>query len=219
MEKEKIRGGSGGLSRGLSLRAAPASFSAMPPFIVTPEPRRGESQQMLAEPEQERFTRLWTEAQPAVAGYVHALIRDGTAAKDIVQETALVLLRRFREYDATRPFLPWALGVARFQVLGFRRDAARSLITYDTDLFERFTGMWAELAPRVSDEAAALQTCLEKLAARSRQVVHLRYFEALNSDEIAQRLGANSGSIRVMLQRIREQLRKCVERQLGGQAI
>jgi RNA polymerase sigma-70 factor, ECF subfamily len=173
---------------------------------------------MLDPQAQERFTRLWTDAQPAVAGYVHSVVRDSAAAKDIVQETALVLLRRFAEFDATRPFLPWALGVAKFQILGHRRDAARSLVTFDTTLFESFTEMWAELAPRMSDEAAALQTCLDKLADRGRHLVHLRYFETLSSDEIARRIGSNSGSIRVMLQRIRDQLRKCVERQLGRPA-
>lgn len=173
---------------------------------------------MLSARDQERFTRLWTEAQPAVAGYVHATVRDVAAAKDIVQETALVLLRRFGEYDAARPFLPWALGVARFQILGFRRDEVRSPVTFDSELFDRFTSLWAELAPRISDEGAALQTCLEKLAHRSREVVHLRYFEALSSDDIARRLGSNPGSIRVLLQRTREQLRKCVERQLGASA-
>jgi RNA polymerase sigma-70 factor, ECF subfamily len=169
---------------------------------------------MLSQPEQERFTRLWTDAQPAVANYVHALIRDPAGAKDLIQETALVLLRRFPEYDEQRPFLPWALGVARFQVLGYRRDAARSLVTFDDDLLEQFTGTWAEVAPGLSDEAVALQTCVERLAQRARQLVHWRYFDALGSEEIAQRIGSNPGTVRVTLQRIREQLRKCVERQL-----
>lgn len=168
--------------------------------------------------QQERFTRLWTEAQPAVAGYVHACVRDVAAAQDLVQETAIVLLRRFAEYDERRPFLAWALGVARFQVLGFRRDAGRSLVTFDTELFDRFTALWGELAPHLSEEQAALQVCLEKLAQRARQAIHLRYYEGLCSEEIATRLGSRAGAVRVLLQRVREQLRTCIERQLQRSA-
>ena len=158
--------------------------------------------------------RLWTSAQPAVANYVHALVREHGAAKDVLQETALVLFRRFAEYDGQRPFVAWALGIARFQVMGLQRDAARSVITFDDEVLARFTETWAELAPAASDRAAALQTCIERLAAHARRLVQLRYFEELNAEVIAKRLGSNGPAVRVTLQRIREQLRACVERQL-----
>jgi len=45
---------------------------------------------MLNEQAQERFMRLWADVQPAVANYIHAVLRDPVAAKDLVQETALV---------------------------------------------------------------------------------------------------------------------------------
>ena len=74
---------------------------------------------------------------------------------------------------------------------------------------------WAEVAPQISDEEAALHTCLEKLARHARDVVQMRYFDSLDSLEIAQRLGSTAGAVRVILLRIRAQLRECVERQLG----
>ena len=169
---------------------------------------------MLSESDQERFMRLWTSAQPAVAHYVHALVRDQGAAKDVLQETALVIFRRFADYDGQRPFLAWALGIARFQVMGLRRDAARSPVAFDDALLAQFTDTWAELAPVASDRGAALQSCIERLAAHARRLVQLRYFEDLTAAQIAHRLGGNGPAVRVSLQRIREQLRTCVERQL-----
>jgi RNA polymerase sigma-70 factor (ECF subfamily) len=169
---------------------------------------------MLSEVEQERFLRLWAEAQPAVAAFVHALVRDSTAAKDVLQETALVLFRRFGDYDGGRPFLAWALGVAKFQVLGFQRDEARSLVTFDTELFNRFTEAWAEQAPATSEQSAALEVCLERMGARPRQLLRWRYSEDLKSEEIARRLGTQAAAVRVALQRLREKLRLCVEKQM-----
>ena len=78
---------------------------------------------MLKEQEQLRFMRLWTAAQPAVSGYVRSLVRDRAVADEVLQETSLVLFRRFEEYDEQRPFVAWALGIARFQVLSLNRDA------------------------------------------------------------------------------------------------
>ena len=48
---------------------------------------------MLDESDQDRFIQLWTTAQPAVAGYIRAVVRDTATAKDLLQETALVLLK------------------------------------------------------------------------------------------------------------------------------
>jgi RNA polymerase sigma-70 factor, ECF subfamily len=170
---------------------------------------------MLTDEQQERFTRLWTEVQPSVSGYVHAMVRDDAVAKDIVQETALALLRKFPAFDAQREFLPWALGAAKFEILGHRRDAGRCRVVFDDALLEQMTASWAEVAPQISDEEAALHTCLEKLARHARDVVQMRYFDSLDSLEIAQRLGSTAGAVRVILLRIRAQLRECVERQLG----
>jgi RNA polymerase sigma-70 factor (ECF subfamily) len=169
---------------------------------------------MLNDLEQERFVRLWADAQPAVAAFVHAAIRESAAAKDVLQGTALALFRRFPEYDGARPFLAWALGVAKFQVLGFQRDEARSLIVFDTELLDKFTEAWAEQAPAVTQQSAALEFCLERMPARPRQILRWRYFEDLKSDEIARRLGSQSAAVRVTLQRLREQLRACVEKQM-----
>ncbi len=172
---------------------------------------------MLNQQEQERFVRLWADVQPAVENYVRTLIRDPVSAKDLLQETALVLFRRFKEYDGQWPFLGWALGVARLQVLSFHRDEARSFVTFDTELLDCFTESWAQIAHQSHEKAAALELCLERLGAVPKELLRLRYFEDLNSDEIAERLGRRAGAIRVTLQRIREQLRLCVEHRLRAE--
>ena len=162
----------------------------------------------------ERFTRLWTKAQPVVSHYVHSMVRDSAAAKDVVQTTAIALLRKFALYDPTRDFLPWAIGVAKFEVLSYRRDHARAVVHFHSDLMDQLTEQWVEVAEEMSDQAAALQDCIKKLPEKSRQLVRLKYLEGLNSRELACRLNRKAGSIRVTLQRIREQLGVCVEKQM-----
>lgn len=172
---------------------------------------------MLSDSNQENFTRLWTEAQPSVSRYIASVVRDHSVLKDIVQGTALVLLKKFPDYDPARPFLPWALGVAKFQILGYQRDSARSLVRFDSELLDRYTESWAQVEPEISDEASALKECLKGVSGKSREVVQLRYFEDLASPEIADRLGLKPGNVRVMLQRVREELRQCVERRMRAE--
>lgn len=172
---------------------------------------------MLNEEQQEQFTRLWTEVQPSVAGYVHAVVRDVHVAKDLVQETALVLLRKFGQWDSSRAFLPWALGVAKLQILAHHRDAGRSRLVFDDKLLDAITESWGMVTAEMSDEQVALHECLEKLAPHAREVVRLRYYEDLQAAQIASRLGSTAGAVRILLLRIREQLRTCVERHLHSE--
>jgi RNA polymerase sigma-70 factor (ECF subfamily) len=169
---------------------------------------------MLDQNQQERFMRLWTIHQPGVANYLHALVRDRAAAEDLLQETALLIFRRFAEYDEQRPFVAWALGIARFKVLGMRRDKARCRVIFDDEALEKFTESWAEQASEPTARSEALESCIGKLADHAQRVVRLRYFEDMTADQIAAKLGGNGGSIRVTLQRIRTQLRECIDRQL-----
>lgn len=167
---------------------------------------------------QEQFTRLWTEALPTVAGYVLAVVRDSHVAKDLVQETALVLLRKFEEWDSSREFLPWALGVAKLEILAHRRDTGRSRVIFDDALLDAITTSWAKIATAVDDEQAALRDCLEKLAPHAREIVRLRYYDELKTPQIAEQLGSTAGAVRIALMRIREQLQSCVERQLRSES-
>ena len=165
--------------------------------------------------------RLWTGHQASVANYVHALVRDRSTAEDLLQEIALLAFRKFSEYDVQRPFVAWVLGIARFKIMGLRRDAARNRLVFDDKALETFTEQWAQQSLGRPERVEALDECLDQLANHAQNVVKLRYFEDLTAEQMAEKLGANSGSIRVTLQRIRTQLRECIERKMrleGGMA-
>ncbi|EMI55680.1 sigma-70 family RNA polymerase sigma factor [Rhodopirellula sallentina] len=176
---------------------------------------------MLEEDQQVRFTKLWTDAQPTVSRYVSSLVRDQWAVRDIVQNTSLVLLKKFPEYDESRPFLPWAIGLAKFEVLSHHRDTARNRLICDTEFVELYTQKWAEIAPQLGDEAAALRHCIDELNGRPRTIVSLRYVEGQTSNAIASELDLSAANVRTILKRTRETLRRCIRKQIelqGGTA-
>jgi len=176
---------------------------------------------MLDDEQQVQFTQLWTEAQPAVGAYIRALVRDSHVAKDIVQNTALVLLRKFEQWDSNRDFLPWALGFAKFELLAYRRDAGRSRIVFNDTLLDAITESWPGVVAELDREQSALQECLETLAPKAREFVRLRFNDELKMPQVAEKVGSTAGAVRVAMMRIRRRLQDCVNRRLqsaGGQS-
>lgn len=167
---------------------------------------------MLNDDQQIRFTQLWTEAQPTVSQYVASLIRDQGAVRDIVQNTSLALLRKYSDYDDSRPFLAWALGVAKFEILGHRRDFDRNRMIFDSEFIDLYTQGWVDAAPRINDESMALQDCVRELKERAQEIVRLRYAEDQTSESIAGRLNLTAANVRAILKRSRDVLRRCVEK-------
>ena len=165
----------------------------------------------------ERFTLLWTAAQPIVGSYIGSLVPDFQEAEDLLQEVALVLLRKFPEYDDQRPFVAWALGVARFEILHARRRHARSFVTAQSDVLENVTATYTELAPELDRRASALRECKRMIEGRAAELIRLRYEESLKPGEIASRLGLAATAVRMALSRARAFLRDCIDRKLKGE--
>jgi len=167
--------------------------------------------------DEERFLRHWVEAQPTLAAYITSCVGDFHEAEDILQEVSLVLHRKFAEYDSARPFIAWALGVARNEILNQRRTRARSFICYQGELMDRVTNTYMELAPMLDDRIKALRHCLGKVEGRSAEALRLRYETDMKPQEISEHMGIRPVAVRVLLSRAREWLRQCVERVLAAQ--
>ena len=168
---------------------------------------------------QEQFTRFWTEAQPKLAGYISALVPDFAEAEDLLQNVAVILLRKFPEYDPKRPFIGWAIGITKREILMARRRHARNFLCYQTDLLERISEAYEELAPELDDRSRALGECLKAVEGRASELLRLRYEEGLEPSAIAGRVGMAVVAVRVMLSRTRAALRECIERKLKTQNV
>jgi RNA polymerase sigma-70 factor (ECF subfamily) len=169
-----------------------------------------------------RLTRLWLESEPAIRAFVFAAVRGLQDAEDVAQQVALTAAKRFDEYDASRPFVAWALWLARSRVVAHYRKQARQREVFSDALLGRLA---AAIEQRSHAESSArqlaLEECLERLPQKSRAMLDLRYVDNLPMESIAQKSGVTPGSARVMLCRIRDRLASCVESRLkleaGGQ--
>ncbi|GAB5406903.1 MAG: sigma-70 family RNA polymerase sigma factor [Aureliella sp.] len=163
----------------------------------------------------ERFVTELTENQAKVYGYVFSLVGDHARAADIVQETNLVLWRKREEFESGRPFLPWATGIARFQVLAHLRDKGRDKMLLDADLAEQLSAESSRQVEQYDSLQAALAKCLQQLPDASRNLIHRRYTEAASIARIAEHSKKTESAVKVALMRIRNKLGDCVERRLA----
>lgn len=162
----------------------------------------------------EQFVQALTESQNRIYGYVYSLIGDHSRAADVVQETNLVLWRKLAEFEADKPFLPWAFAIARFQVLGHLRDRKRDRCLLDPELVELLSDEAERRAGQLDSMRDALRLCLQKLPHSNRQLIEQRYFQAMSLADAAATANRTVGALKVALLRIRRQLAACVERRL-----
>ena len=166
----------------------------------------------------ERLTRLWLEAEPAVRAYVGVSVRGFHDAEDVVQQIALTVARRFDEYDASRPFLAWALWLAKSAIIDHYRRQARVQKLFSEGLLDRLAAALVNQQAEMPSRQAALERCLERLPEKSRRLLTLRYAEDASLGEVAAAVQSTAGAVRVMLFRIRNLLSHCIEEQLANEA-
>ena len=165
--------------------------------------------------QREDFATLWVESYDRVRAYVRVFVPSLHDSEDVIQETAVAIAKDFDKYDPSRPFLEWAIGIARRRVLQhFRKRGRERRMIFDTETVALIEQSFLELEPRMDAYRAALEDCLKRLPTRSRKLVELRYTSAQRADEIADGLGLTVKSVYTRLSQIRLALRECVQRRL-----
>jgi RNA polymerase sigma-70 factor (ECF subfamily) len=154
------------------------------------------------------LTIRWTQAQPAVAAYIASMVPDF----HVLQQVAVAIVTKFGDYDAQRPFVAWAIGMARLEVLNHRRKQAGGPQLMDEQTLDRVTQTYQEMAPELSDLRRWLDECITSAQGKFRTVLELRYIRQMSPAAIARTLGATVNTVSVRLHRARLAVGDCVER-------
>src|SRR6056297_3271464 len=162
----------------------------------------------------EQFLTLFTRDQLRIMGWIRALVPNHTSAADVFQETSLELWRSFPTFRPDSDFLPWALGVARYQVLKHWRKTKRDRLTFSEEFLDELTveaiGMAEELTPR----QAALEECVSQLSDRQRDLIHRFYGDNQTAAVIANAWERSVHAVYKSLKVMRAALLECVEAKL-----
>lgn len=164
--------------------------------------------------EAEELAALWTNAQPTVAAFIRTLVPRDSESEEILQRTAIVLVRKFHEYNRRQAFVGWAIGVAKLEVLVYWREKALDRLVFDGAMVEQIADGYQKIAEDRLPVREFLIQCVAELEDRAREAIQLRYADELKTPRIAEILGVSHGAARTLLTRARVALRICVERHL-----
>jgi RNA polymerase sigma-70 factor (ECF subfamily) len=165
-----------------------------------------------------QFTVLWTAAQPTVMAFIRSVVGSAADAEDTLQEVAYAIASRFDEYDAARPFAAWAIGIAKYKLMEWRRSVSHDRVLFQSHTIEQIADGYAQVSAEAGGATRALDHCMSKLGAKPKRVLELRYVQQMKPSAIARELGTTSNTISVLLHRTRETLRDCVKRHLAMEA-
>ena len=163
----------------------------------------------------EFFVQQIAEHQNRLFGYIYSMLGDHARASDVVQETNLVLWRKKDEFRSGKPFLPWALAIARFQVLAHVRDRGRDRCLLDAELVAALADETEQQVEHLETIQQSLRLCLAELTPNNRDLIQRRYFRSASINEIASALDRGVSSVKVALLRVRRRLAECVRQRMA----
>jgi RNA polymerase sigma-70 factor, ECF subfamily len=161
--------------------------------------------------DEERFCCEITAVQNVLLSFVMSLVRDQHLARDVVQETNLVLWRKRDEFQPDLPFRPWALRIAYLQTLAVQKASRRSKLVFDHELVLKLATDAEDVLDQVDQRYLRLQACVSKLVGRQSEVIRRRYGRSQSISDIARDFGSSVAAVGMLLHRARLALIECMQ--------
>jgi len=171
----------------------------------------------MSEEARDVVTREFLAHRTRILGFLYSLTGNPHVSEDLLQETALVLLKNADKFEPGSNFFAWAVRVGRYKVLEYGRESRRTPLV-DEETYIQLADAHARMQTpdhSESDTRHALRSCVDGLPAKSRKLIDLRYEHGHAVGRIAEIVKAQSEAIQKALSRLRRSLRECVERKLG----
>jgi RNA polymerase sigma-70 factor (ECF subfamily) len=162
----------------------------------------------------EAWGQLYHDYAPAIFRFCRRALPQREDAEDATMEIFMKLKGKLGQYDMTRSFSAWLYKVAANHCWDMLR---RRKIRQDkeTDDLENVplehpdpSQLEKLIEERTSEE---VRKALNKLSARARMALVMRYYSDMSYDEIADELGVRRAFVGVVLLRARHELRQALE--------
>ena len=155
------------------------------------------------------FEGLYRSSRNDVFAYVSGLLRDRSAAEDVTAAAFERAYRRSSSFNSDRGSMrAWLFGIARNAALDELRRRKRNVeLTHEPPADATPADEEAETAMR----RAALRQAMEKLSARERELIALKFFAGLTTAEIATVISVGERAAAMRIHRTIAKLRRACD--------
>lgn len=161
------------------------------------------------------FVALLTAVQLPLLVYVRSLLPGELAAREVAQQTNARIWEMRGEFETGTNFKAWVFQIARYEVLSYRKRAARdSRLVFSGELEHTLAEELTAPAEETLLRQDALRECLGKLKSEDRELLMHRYGSGQTLSEYAAVVGRSVGGLKVTLHRLRTTLLHCIQRNL-----
>ena len=157
------------------------------------------------------FEYLFNRYRDAIRRLLVQRLGPASDVDDLLQETFIKVYINLHRYSPAYTFGQWVYTIARNTFIDFVRRRQE-----DLPIDERFRAP-ASLAPTPEESVINLQqrsqieSYLDRLAPRYRQLIVLRFFDELSYEEIAAKLTVPLGTVKTQILRAREQMCRLIQ--------
>jgi RNA polymerase sigma-70 factor, ECF subfamily len=167
----------------------------------------------------EDFVRLLMANERRIFAYVLALLPNVADAEDVLQETSIVLWRKFPEYQPGTDFTAWAFRIAQNMVRNKRAKCFRCRVKFDEELLAAVADEAARMCEELDHDRSVLAECVNELPPGDRELLNLRYEAGATIKSVAAAVGRSVEGLYKAMRRIHDALHDCVCRRLKAEGI
>ena len=162
----------------------------------------------------EAWGELYRDYAPAIFRFCRRAMPTREDAEDATMEIFMKLKKKLSQYDTTRSFSAWLYKVAAnhcWDILR-RRRIRQDKETEDVESVPLEHPEPSQLEKLIEQRSGEeVRKALEKMGARARMALVMRYYSDMSYDEIADALGVRRAFVGVVLLRARHELRQALE--------
>ncbi|AQT69218.1 RNA polymerase sigma factor SigX [Anaerohalosphaera lusitana] len=166
------------------------------------------------EPKSKQFFRLYTAAQSRIYAFLLSLVHNHSDAEDLLQETASILWENFDQFDRTKSFSAWAIGIARNKAFDFLKSKKASRPLFNEQFYRDISRIAEQESESAPERLKALRQCMKKMSPSNQKLINLRFEQGVGVKQISQATGHSADAIYKRISRIYSALENCISRSL-----
>ena len=163
----------------------------------------------------ELYSTLLVKNRHRIYGFIYSLVHNHHASEDLFQEVSTILWKKFDHFEEGTDFAVWAMSVARFCILNWRRKQSRVALPLEDEALMKLVDEAVLVSCEYDDLRMHLRDCYKKIPDKIMSILPARYHREDKVPVIAKRHKKSVRSIYLLLERGHSLLLDCVEQKMG----